>query len=223
MPMPQNGELRSPHRWTLGQVTSVINPALDKYFPASSGVQIIAEPGRYYVASAFTLAVNIIAKKVMLDEQTGSDDEDDASKKTLMYYVNDGIHGSFNLISRFKWEMRIVRKKKSKSDEKFYSSSIWGPTCDGKDCIIEQCDLPELQEGDWILFKNMGAYTVVCSSAFNGFQQPTLSYVMSRAHWKLMHTIQEHGTVPEVPELNDVHVSCVTKNRIELNSIACVM
>ncbi|XP_077344905.1 ornithine decarboxylase 1-like [Lithobates pipiens] len=205
------------------EVTSVINSALDKYFPASSGVQIIAEPGRYYVASAFTLAVNIIAKKVMLTEQTGSDDEDDASKKTLMYYVNDGIHGSFNLISMSKTELCIVRKKKSKSDERFYSSSIWGPTCDGRDCIIEQCDLPELQVGDWILFKNMGAYTMVASSGFNGFQRPTLSYVMSRAHWKLMHTIQELGIIPEVPELNDVPVSCVTKNRIKLNSIACAM
>ena len=45
------------------EITSVINPALDKYFPSDSGVRIIAEPGRYYVASAFTLAVNIIAKK----------------------------------------------------------------------------------------------------------------------------------------------------------------
>lgn len=38
-----------------------------------------------------------------------------------------------------------------------------------------------------------------------------------------MHTIQEHGIVPEVPELNDVHVSCVTKNRIELISFACIV
>ncbi|XP_073481488.1 ornithine decarboxylase 1-like [Aquarana catesbeiana] len=205
------------------EVTSVINSALDTYFPASSGVHIIAEPGRYYVASAFTLAVNIIAKKVMLTEQTGSDDEDDASKKTLMYYVNDGIHGSFSLISMSKMELCIVKKKESKSEERFYSSSIWGPTCDGQDCIIKQCDLPEMQVGDWILFKNMGAYTVVASSAFNGFQRPTLSYVMSRAHWKLMHTIQEHGIVPEVPELNDVHVSCVTRNRLELISIDCIV
>ncbi|CAI9603774.1 unnamed protein product, partial [Staurois parvus] len=29
------------------EVTSVINLALDKHFPANSGVQIIAEPGRY--------------------------------------------------------------------------------------------------------------------------------------------------------------------------------
>ena len=45
------------------EIISVINLALDKYFPSDSGVRIIAEPGRYYVASAFTLAVNIIAKK----------------------------------------------------------------------------------------------------------------------------------------------------------------
>lgn len=38
-----------------------------------TGVKIIAEPGRFYVASAYTLVVNIIAKKVILDEDIGSD------------------------------------------------------------------------------------------------------------------------------------------------------
>ncbi|XP_064412449.1 ornithine decarboxylase isoform X2 [Latimeria chalumnae] len=81
------------------EITAVINPALDKYFPSDSGIKVIAEPGRYYVASAFTLAVNIIAKKVVLREQTGSDEEDDgANDRTLMYYVNDGVYGSFNCI-----------------------------------------------------------------------------------------------------------------------------
>lgn len=49
------------------QFSEVINGALDKFFPAESGVQIIAEPGRYYVESAFTLVVNIIAKRVDMD------------------------------------------------------------------------------------------------------------------------------------------------------------
>ncbi|CAI9603775.1 unnamed protein product, partial [Staurois parvus] len=157
----------------------------------------------------------------MLPEQMGSDDENHASKKILMYYVNDGIHGSFSLISRYKFDMGVRKKKRSKSDKRLYSSSIWGPTCDGLDRIVEQCDLPELQVGDWILFENMGAYTVSASSTFNGFQRPTLYYVMSRAHWQLIHTIREHGIVPELPELNGivpelpelngVHVSCAWK------------
>lgn len=55
------------------QITTVINLALDKYFPVDAGVRIIAEPGRFYVASAYTLVVNIIAKKVIIDDDSASD------------------------------------------------------------------------------------------------------------------------------------------------------
>ena len=47
------------------QIVSVLRPALDQYFPEQTGVRIIAEPGRYFAASAFTLAVNIIAKRTV--------------------------------------------------------------------------------------------------------------------------------------------------------------
>lgn len=36
-----------------------------------------------------------------------------------------------------------------------------------------------------------------------------------------MHTIQEHGIVPEVPELNAVHVSCAWESGMELNTTTC--
>lgn len=52
--------------------------------------QIIAEPGRYVVASAFTLATNIIAKREVTD--------DNGSLVSIMYYINDGIYGSFNCV-----------------------------------------------------------------------------------------------------------------------------
>ena len=42
------------------------------------------------------LAVNIIAKKLVLKEQTSSDDEEESSEWTFMYYLNDGVYGSFN-------------------------------------------------------------------------------------------------------------------------------
>ena len=44
-------------------------PLLDELFPVSSGVRIIAEPGRYYSASAFTLAVNVYSKRTVLRSQ----------------------------------------------------------------------------------------------------------------------------------------------------------
>ncbi len=76
-----------------------------------------------------------------------------------------------------------VYGQKPKPDEPMYPCSIWGPTCDGLDRIVEQCNLPDLQVGDWLVFENMGAYTVAASSTFNGFQRPDIHYVMSRPAW----------------------------------------
>lgn len=62
------------------QIAEVVNAALEDYFPLDAGVQVIAEPGRFYVASAYTLATLI------------------HSKRDNMYYINDGVYGSFNCI-----------------------------------------------------------------------------------------------------------------------------
>ncbi|XP_063417052.1 ornithine decarboxylase-like [Mytilus trossulus] len=53
---------------TFKEIAQVVNKSLDKYFPGND-VRIIAEPGRYYVASAFTVAVNIITKKTDMGEE----------------------------------------------------------------------------------------------------------------------------------------------------------
>ncbi|KAJ8333064.1 hypothetical protein SKAU_G00419600 [Synaphobranchus kaupii] len=180
------------------QFTAVINPALDKYFPADSEVRVIAEPGRYYVSSAYTLAVNIIGKKVVMKEQltcgdstsfishssnTPTDEDDGANDRTLMYYVNDGIYSSFNEVL-FDPAYGLPRlHKKPKPDERMYPCSIWGQTCDGLDRIVEQCVQPDLQVSEWLLFKHMGAYSVTLSTTFNGFHKPDVHYVMSRSAW----------------------------------------
>ena len=44
---------------------------------------------------------------------------------------------------------------------------------------IKECEKPELEEGDFIYFDNMGAYSVVLSSPFNGFEQPHIYYCIS--------------------------------------------
>lgn len=38
---------------------------VDLYFPSSTGVSVIAEPGSFFVFSAFSFAVNIISKEVV--------------------------------------------------------------------------------------------------------------------------------------------------------------
>jgi ornithine decarboxylase len=100
------------------EITSVISPALDKYFPSDPGVRIIAEQGRYYVASAFTLAVNITAKKIILKEKSGSDDEDELNKKIFMSYMNGGLYGSVNCILYDHTHVKPLLQKRPKQDEK---------------------------------------------------------------------------------------------------------
>ncbi|GCB70515.1 hypothetical protein scyTo_0001303 [Scyliorhinus torazame] len=197
------------------EIAAVINPALDKYFPTDFGVQVIAEPGWFYVASAYTLSVNIIAKKVMFNEQSNSDDEDDCEcDMTLMHYVNDGVYGSFNCILYDPAHVMPVLVKKPKSDERLYLTSIWGPTCDW----LDRCNLPELQVGDWMVFENMGACTVAAASTFNGFQRPQIFYVMSRPAWKLMQQTKEDGFLSQVEDraANTLLASCAWESEIEL-------
>uniref|UniRef100_A0A5F9DKM2 Antizyme inhibitor 2 n=1 Tax=Oryctolagus cuniculus TaxID=9986 RepID=A0A5F9DKM2_RABIT len=80
------------------KVASVINSALDLYFPEGCGVDILAELGRYYVTSAFTVAVSIIAKKEVLLDQPGREEENGSTPKTIMYHLAEGVYGIFNSV-----------------------------------------------------------------------------------------------------------------------------
>ncbi|XP_053914970.1 antizyme inhibitor 1 isoform X2 [Cuculus canorus] len=170
-------------------VNHVIRPLLDVYFPKESGVNVIAEPGCYYVSSAFTLAVNIIAKKTteydkLLPsgvEQARNDDE-----PVFTYYINDGVYGSF--ASKLSEKLNTVPEvhKKYKEDEPLFTSSLWGPSCDELDQIVENCLLPELSVGDWLIFDNMGSGTLGEQSAFNDYQRPLIYYMMSFSDWDEM-------------------------------------
>uniref|UniRef100_A0A8C5P1Q2 Orn/DAP/Arg decarboxylase 2 N-terminal domain-containing protein n=1 Tax=Jaculus jaculus TaxID=51337 RepID=A0A8C5P1Q2_JACJA len=152
----------------LEEVNHIISPLLGIYFPEGTGIKIISEPGSYFVSSAFTLAVNIIAKKVVENhkfspgvEKSGSDEP------VFVYYINDGVYGSF----------------KYKEDEPLFTSSLWGPTCEELDQIVESCLLPEPDVGDWLIFDNMGADSFHEPSAFNDVQRPAIYYMMSFSDW----------------------------------------
>ena len=138
----------------------VLKTALDEYFPPQ--IRVIGEPGRYYVANAFTLAANIIARRDVWDELTG--------EQAYMLYLNDGAYGNFSNII-FDHQHPTARILQSAARMRRVTTySIWGPTCDGIDMITERCSLPDLLDvGDWLSFENMGAYTKCSATRFNGF------------------------------------------------------
>lgn len=117
---------------SIDKIAEIVNSSLDEYFPDPS-VKVIAEPGRFYVASAYTLACNIhsVRRVHVPDEVTG------LPKVHNMYYINDGVYGSFNcmLYDHQKVYPQSLKGHKGQCG-KLTSSSVWGPTCDGLDQVI---------------------------------------------------------------------------------------
>ncbi|RWS08554.1 ornithine decarboxylase 2-like protein, partial [Dinothrombium tinctorium] len=155
------------------EIARIVNHTLDMYFPSEMNVDIIAEPGRYYVASAFTLTAMVIAKKKeVLNEQ-----------QIMMYYINDGLYGSFSNTTFGEDEVVPIPQIKDRPNRKrqTYHSVIWGPTCDALDCIRTKVMLPELDVGEWMTFEDMGAYTMALCTNFNGFEMPAMKCHISAA------------------------------------------
>lgn len=50
------------------QAATILTEAIDRYFPDREGLKIIAEPGRFYVSKAFSLAANVIARRAPFTE-----------------------------------------------------------------------------------------------------------------------------------------------------------
>ncbi|XP_015434566.1 PREDICTED: ornithine decarboxylase 1-like [Dufourea novaeangliae] len=144
----------------LDQFASVINDAIQDVDPS---IKIISEPGQYYVTSAFTLASYIHTKKILSREE----------KLIRMYYVGCGVYTSF-IEELLGVRARIpITLDKPASDEKFLSW-VWGPTCDSFDCILKSVSLPDLEIGNWLIWRDMGAYSIAISSTFNGFKEPVV-------------------------------------------------
>lgn len=157
------------------KVADVINAALEHFFPSQthSHVQFIAEPGRYFVATAFTLAATVIGKRI-------------SGPNESMLYINDGVYGNMNCILFDHQEPvpRILYHRKEfhyldfesssriQSGGHPYKISMWGPTCDGLDCVTQEYYMKhDLEVGDWVYFANQGAYTCSAATPFNGFEQ----------------------------------------------------
>ncbi|KJZ75001.1 Ornithine decarboxylase [Hirsutella minnesotensis 3608] len=160
---------------TFEQMAGALDRALDEFFPAGCSVDIIAEPGRYFVSSAFTIACNIIARRTVEDPTLDG--------KGYMVYVNDGVYGNFSSIM-FDHQQPVAKVLRTRGRTLYHTElaapcgsgegvehSIWGPTCDGIDRISESTRFQSaLNVGDWLYFEDMGAYTKCSATQFNGFR-----------------------------------------------------
>ncbi|NWQ97809.1 AZIN2 inhibitor, partial [Burhinus bistriatus] len=168
------------------EIAAMINSALDLYFPDGCGVEIIARPGRYYVTSAFTFAASITAREEVPMEQPGSDGRWDNG----MVGQAHPCRSLWHCCTLIPCGPSISLPQRPCPDHPSHSSSLRGPPGHGEDCIAAGLELPELQVGDWLIFEDMGAYTIATSSLPGGCPQPQITYAMSRVAWKAMQLFQ---------------------------------
>ncbi|XP_053467565.1 antizyme inhibitor 1a isoform X1 [Ictalurus furcatus] len=199
----------------LEKVNRALKPMLDVYFPQSTGVSVIAEPGAYYVSAAFSLAVSIISKKMAAqdakhhahDALSGNDEPE------FTYCLNDGVFGSFSYKLLEESVPVPSLLKEISAEEPFFASNLWGSTNDGLDQVLESCLLPELSVGDWLVFNHTGANSLRAT----GEPTPPVHYIISAQDW---YEIQNYGVTLDTALKNFSLVPCFQKPSLSESAIS---
>ncbi|PRQ45039.1 putative ornithine decarboxylase [Rosa chinensis] len=163
---------------------AVVKTSVETYFSAEErrSLKVIAEPGRFFAETAFTLVTNIIGKRVR--------------GEVRQYWINEGFFGSmmcadpktllescialkcmYNNSDGIEKNPVLMVCGKATGCARTYSSTVFGPTCDSADKVLEGDQLPELEVNNLLVFLNMGAYTSACGSHFNGFGSAKITHL----------------------------------------------
>ena len=134
-----------------------INQELERLFPQP--IEILAEPGRFLVASAATAVATIIGKTVR--------------EGKLCYYIDDGVYHTFSgvIFDHCQYPLKSFKKGPTQL------CSVFGPTCDALDTISLAEQLPDMDLGDFVYAPNIGAYSAASSTSFNGFPPARIVHV----------------------------------------------
>nr|CAB3457939.1 unnamed protein product [Digitaria exilis] len=125
------------------------NAALAQYFGDMTDVEVIGEPGRYFAQTPFTLAARVFGKR------TRGQVREYVPRPVPV--VASACHSSAGDCDG------------DEGGETHHPSTVFGPTLNPLDVVVQGYPLPELRIGDWMVFHDIGAYTTVVSTNFNGF------------------------------------------------------
>jgi len=133
----------------LRKLAKILNSEIARLFPKD--VAILAEPGRYLVATACTVVAEVIGKA----HRDGR----------RCFYINDGLYHTYSgvLFDHCHYPVRAFKTGPTEL------CAVFGPTCDALDTITLAEELPDLDLGDLVYSENIGAYSHASSTSFNGF------------------------------------------------------
>lgn len=145
------------HVRPFSQLAKIINTEINRLF--AGDIQILAEPGRFMVATAATLVARVIGKAV----RDGK----------VCYFIDDSVYHTFSGIIFDHCQYHIKSFKKGPTEV----SAVFGQTCDGLDTISQSEPLPDLEIDDLVYSDNIGAYSNASSTWFNGFAPAQVVHV----------------------------------------------
>ncbi len=145
------------HVKPFGMLAAKINAEIDRLF--SKDIEILAEPGRFLVATAATAIARVIGKAVR-DGKT-------------CYYINDSVYHTFSgiIFDHLQYHIKAFRKGETEI------CAVFGQTCDGLDTISQSEQLPRLDMDDLVYSVNIGAYSNASATWFNGFAPARVVHV----------------------------------------------
>jgi len=138
-------------------LAKLINTEIDRLFPDK--IEILAEPGRFFVATAATSIARVVGKAVR-DGKT-------------CYYIDDSVYHTFSgfIFDHCQYHFKSFKKGKTEV------CAVFGQTCDGLDTISQAEELPDLEIDDLLYSENIGAYSNASSTWFNGFPPAKVVHV----------------------------------------------
>jgi len=160
-------------------------------------------------SSSSSTCIRTIGPDSTNDETNLEHDDDQEENDVVHYYIDDGCYGSlqknnnsnagthadsngvedeFHPVPLF-YNNRNTNNNnhptnnqgyREDTNTKTFTSTVWGPTCDGLDRVCRAVPLPHLQVDDWLVFPHLGCGGfgggLGLGTAFNGFEPPDTAY-----------------------------------------------
>ncbi len=129
---------------------AVLAPLLD----ARPDIRFVSEPGRFLAAGAMSLVSSVVSTAHRPGDETD------------WVFIDDGLFGGYSNVLSDHVMPRILPV--TGLDREVVPQTIAGPTCDSNDVVARDLPLPRLEVGDLLVSPEMGAYTWVTATTFNG-------------------------------------------------------
>ena len=138
---------------------------LEQYKKLPYQPKLILEPGRGLIAQTGVLVASVIGR---VERKGGT-----------WLFLDAGVYNALFEAMAYQGSTRYkVSSLRSSYDCGEMLFSLAGPTGDSPDIITQEALLPQdMEVGDKLIFKDVGAYSLVASSRFNGFPKPDVYFI----------------------------------------------